>query len=42
MFAPSADMVLPKLRAGFQVKKIMTTVFFTATRLIALNSLLED
>jgi hypothetical protein len=39
MFMPSADMVLPRLRAGFQVKKIMPTVFFTATGLIILNSL---
>jgi hypothetical protein len=39
MFAPSAYMVLPRLRAGFQVKKRMITVFFTATRLIVLNSL---
>jgi hypothetical protein len=34
MFAPSADMVHARLRAGFQVKIIMITVFFTATRLI--------
>jgi hypothetical protein len=39
MFAPSADMVLPRLRAGFPVKKIMITVFFTITRLIVLDSL---
>jgi hypothetical protein len=39
MFAPSADMVLPRLRARFQMKKTMITVFFTATRLIILNSL---
>jgi hypothetical protein len=39
MFAPSADMVLPRLRAGFQVKKTRITVFFTTTRLIVLNSL---
>jgi hypothetical protein len=39
MFALSADMVLPRLSAGFQVKKTMTTVFFMATRLIVLNSL---
>jgi histone-lysine N-methyltransferase SETMAR len=39
MFAPSADIVLPKLRAGFQVKKTMITVFFTATRLPVSNSL---
>jgi hypothetical protein len=32
-------MVLPRLRAGFPVKAVMITVFFTATRLIALNSL---
>jgi hypothetical protein len=34
MFAPSADMVLSRLRAGFQVKKTMITVLFAATRLI--------
>jgi hypothetical protein len=39
MFAPSADVVLPKQRAGFQVKQTMITIFFTATRLIVLNSL---
>jgi hypothetical protein len=39
MFAPSADMVLPRLRTGFQVKKTMITVFFAETRLIVLNSL---
>jgi hypothetical protein len=39
MFAPSADMVLPRLRAGFPLKTAMITVFFTATRLIVLNSL---
>jgi histone-lysine N-methyltransferase SETMAR len=39
MFAPSADMVLPRWRAGFQVKKTMITVFFTAMRLMVLNSL---
>jgi hypothetical protein len=39
--APSADMVLPRLRAGFQVKKTMMTVFSTATRLMVLNSLPE-
>jgi hypothetical protein len=39
MFAPSADMVVPRLRAGFQVKKTMITVFFTATRSIVLHSL---
>jgi hypothetical protein len=39
MFAPSANMVLPRLRVEFQVKKVMTTVFFTSTRLIVLNSL---
>jgi hypothetical protein len=39
MFAPSADMVLARLRAGFYVKKRMITVFFTTTRLIVLNSL---
>jgi hypothetical protein len=38
MVAPSADVVLPRLGAGFQVKKTRTTVFFTATRLIVLNS----
>jgi hypothetical protein len=32
-------MVLSRLRAGFQVKKTMITIFFTATRLIILNSL---
>jgi hypothetical protein len=42
MFAPSADMVLPRLRAGFQVKKTMITIFFTATRFIGLNSLPQD
>jgi hypothetical protein len=39
MLAPSADMVLSRLSAGFQVKKTMITVFFTGMRLIALNSL---
>jgi hypothetical protein len=39
MFAPSADMVLPRLRAGFQVKKKLITICFPATRLIVLNSL---
>jgi hypothetical protein len=39
MFAPSADMAVPRLRAGFQPKKTMITVFFTATRLTVLNSL---
>jgi hypothetical protein len=39
MFVPSADMALPRLRAGFQVKKTMITDFFTATRLMVLNSL---
>jgi hypothetical protein len=39
MFAPSADMALPRLRAGFQVKKTVITVFFIATRSIVLNSL---
>jgi hypothetical protein len=34
-------MVLPILRTGFQVKKTMITVFFTATRLIVLNNLSE-
>jgi hypothetical protein len=34
MFAPSTDMVLPRLRAGFQVKKTMITIFFTATILM--------
>jgi hypothetical protein len=34
MFAPSAGMVLPRLRAGFQVKKTTITVFFTTTILI--------
>jgi hypothetical protein len=32
-------MVLPRLRAGFQMKKTMITVCFTRTRLIVLNSL---
>jgi hypothetical protein len=32
-------MVLPRLRAGFQVKKTTITVFFTAMKLIVLNSL---
>jgi hypothetical protein len=32
-------MVVPRLRAGFQAKKTMITVFFTATRVIALDSL---
>jgi hypothetical protein len=39
MFASSADMVLPKLRTDFQVKKTTITVFFTSTRLIVLSSL---
>jgi hypothetical protein len=39
MFVPSADMVLPRLRTQFHVKKTMSTVFFAATRLIVLNSL---
>jgi histone-lysine N-methyltransferase SETMAR len=39
MFASSAEMVLPRLRAGFQAKKKIMTVFFTTTRLIVLNSL---
>jgi hypothetical protein len=39
MFAPFADTVLPSLRAGFQVKKTMITVFFAATRLAVLNNL---
>jgi histone-lysine N-methyltransferase SETMAR len=39
MFARSADMVVPRLRAGFQVKKTMVTIFFTATRLLILNCL---
>jgi hypothetical protein len=39
MFMPSTGMVLPRPRAGFQVKKIMITLFFTATRFIVLNSL---
>jgi hypothetical protein len=39
MSPPSAYMVLPRLCAGFQVKKTMITVFFIATRLIVLNSL---
>jgi hypothetical protein len=30
------------VRAGFQVKKTMVTVFFTATRLIVLNRLPQD
>jgi hypothetical protein len=34
LFAPSAYMVLPRLRAGFQAKKTMIIVFFIATRLI--------
>jgi hypothetical protein len=41
MFAPSADIVPPRLRAEFQVKKTMITVFFNATRLIVLNSLTQ-
>jgi hypothetical protein len=41
MFAPSADMVIPRLRARFQAKKTMITVFFTAKRRIILNSLLQ-
>jgi hypothetical protein len=32
-------MVVPRLGVGFQAKKIMITVFFTATRLIVLDSL---
>jgi hypothetical protein len=39
MFAPSRDIVLPRLRARFQVKKTMITIFFTATRFTVLNSL---
>jgi hypothetical protein len=39
MFAPSADIAFPKLRAGFQVKKTIIVVFFNATRLIDLNIL---
>jgi hypothetical protein len=39
MFASSADMVLPRLRADFQVKKTAVTIFFTSTRLIVLSSL---
>jgi hypothetical protein len=39
MFATSEDIVLPRLRGGFQAKKTMITVFFTATRSIVLNSL---
>jgi hypothetical protein len=39
MFASSTDVVVPRLRAGFQAKKTMITVFFTATRLTVLNSL---
>jgi hypothetical protein len=38
MFAQSADMVLPRLSAGFQIKT-MIIVFLTATRSIVLNSL---
>jgi histone-lysine N-methyltransferase SETMAR len=34
-------MVLQRLRAGLQVKKIMITIFFTATRLLVLNILLH-
>jgi hypothetical protein len=34
-------MVVPRLRAGFQAKKTMITVFFTATRLIVLDSLTQ-
>jgi hypothetical protein len=41
MVAPSADITLPRLRAGFQVNRIMVTICFTATRLITLNSLPE-
>jgi hypothetical protein len=39
MLARSAYMVLPRLRTGFQVKKTVITVFFTATRPIVLKSL---
>jgi predicted 2-oxoglutarate/Fe(II)-dependent dioxygenase YbiX len=41
MFAPSADMVLPRLIAGFQMKKTMITIFFTAKRRIILNNMLQ-
>jgi hypothetical protein len=33
-FALSADMILPRLRTGFQMKKTMIDVFFTATILM--------
>jgi hypothetical protein len=33
IFATSAGVVLPGLKAGFQVKKTMITVFFTTRRL---------
>jgi hypothetical protein len=39
MFAPSANIVLPRLRAGFQVKRSMITTFFTATKLMVFNGL---
>jgi hypothetical protein len=39
MLASSADMVVPRLRAGFQAKKTMITVLFSAMRLIDLDGL---
>jgi hypothetical protein len=39
MFARRREEVIPRLRSGISIKKVMIMVFFTAWQLIALNAL---